>query len=104
MSEDIKPYNEHSPNIIPDWLILKDFEQWKLRMKNGRGTDERSTEGEGGIVFKAYNNVRILVERYPFNHLLREQAIWAIRHPNRKMPESDCDYRLAPPMLLEMEL
>ena len=39
------------------------------------------------IEIKSYNNVPILMDRYPFNHWLRIQAIWAIRHPNKKMKE-----------------
>lgn len=36
-----------------------------------------------GFVFRAYNNVPILIDRYPDNSRLRTLAIDAVRHPNR---------------------
>ena len=42
---------------------------------------------EPGFTIRTYNDVQILMDRYPFNHWLRIQAIWAVRHPNKKMKE-----------------
>lgn len=44
-----------------------------------------------GFVFKTYNNIPVIIDRYPDNSRLRVLAIDAVRHPNRprsKAPSS----------------
>lgn len=76
-------YRESPPTLISDNLLKKDFELWKMRMKNEVSFEIPRTDG---FLFKAYNNIPIVIEKYPFNKTIRRQAIWAIRHPNKKMP------------------
>ena len=55
------------------------------------------------IEIKSYTNVPILIDKYPFNAEIRVQAIWAVRHPNKKMPSFVDALLKAFPNLLDWE-
>ena len=40
------------------------------------------------IRVRSYTHIPILTDRHPFNPLLRDEAVWAVRHPNKKMKRS----------------
>ena len=50
-------------------------------MTNGIKELDRS----GGIYIRNYFGVKIVMGKHPMNPLVRAYAIWAIRHPNKKM-------------------
>lgn len=49
-------------------------------------TNDFLTERSKGFTVNTYNDVPLVADRDYSNRELRRQAIWAVRHPNKKMP------------------
>lgn len=60
-------------------------------------TDDFLTERSKGFTVNTYNDVPLIPDRDLGNRELRRQAIWAIRHPNKKMPNAFEEYLMAYP-------
>ena len=55
-------------------------------------TDDFLTKRSKGFTVNTYNDAPLLIKRDYYRDLnnreLRRQAIWAVRHPNKKMPNA----------------
>jgi hypothetical protein len=47
----------------------------------------KELDRSGGFYIRNYFGVKIIMSKHPMNPLIRAYAIWAIRHPNKKMRE-----------------
>lgn len=60
-----------------------------IKKEDERMTDDFLTERSKGFTVNTYNDVPLIADtnfRDLNNRVLRRQAIWAVRHPNKKMP------------------
>ncbi len=48
----------------------------------------RELDRSGGFYVRHYFGVKIIMSKYPMNSLVRAYAIWAVRHPNKKMRDT----------------